>query len=114
MTVAVGAEVEHNLVLYPGIRVLNISTDKASRVRAYVSDSQRDADVARAPGTDPDLSTDHGVLLDFVLPAGDLSWTLSPVVDIHTGDGTNVIPLLIKNNGGTANVNVTLTYVRTE
>lgn len=111
-TAAAGIEEEVDLVLHPGVRVLRVEADKAARVRAYASDAHRDADAAREPGTDP--TGDHGVLLDFVLPAEDLDWWLAPPAQLHTADGTDTIACLVKNDGGTAGVTVTLTYVRTE
>ena len=109
---AAGAEVEHDLNLHPSVRVLAIESTKAARVRAYASDAYRDADAARAVGVDP--AGDHGLLLDFALTADDLAWMLSPTADLYSSDGSSTLRFLVKNDGATVGVTVTLTYVRTE
>jgi hypothetical protein len=74
-----------------------ISADGPCRVRMYLSEAQRDADVARPAGTDP--TGDHGLLLDVVLTAGDLDIGLAPPAllvdpDLHTSEG---IPIRVEN-----------------
>ena len=109
---AAGAEVEVDLNLHPSVRVLAIQSTKAARVRAYASDTYRDADAARAVGIDP--TGDHGLLLDFVLTAADLAWMLSPTADLYSSDGSSTLRFLVKNDADTAGLTATLTYVRTE
>lgn len=109
---AAGAEAEFDVNLVPGCRLLRVQATKACRVRAYPNDAYRDADKVRAPGADP--SGDHGVLFDLRLPATDLDWTMAPAPELYSSDGSSTIPFFIKNEGATANLDVTLTYVRTE
>lgn len=96
-------------------RLFKISTDKAARVRLYATAAQRDADEARAIGTDP--TGDHGLIFEFVTTTLLLSAVLSPFVDgssMESAPSAN-IPISITNLSGTsATVKVDLTYVRTE
>lgn len=101
------------ITLKPGYRVLNIETDRAARVRLYDSTASRTADASRAVGTDP--TGVHGVIVDLVTEAVELSWWLSPVVDGYTVDATDTVPVAITNlSGATDTVTVTLTWVRSE
>lgn len=93
-------------------KLFKIVTDVAARVRVYATNAQRDADAARAIGVDP--TGDHGLLFEFVTTA-DLSWTLSPAVDIVSDAADGVYGLIITNlSGSTDTVAVTLHYIRTE
>lgn len=87
--------------------VLNIVTDRAARVRLYVSTASRDADVARAIGTDP--ADDSGVLMDVVTTASTLDFQLSPVVDGWIASGV-AIPITVTNLSSAHTVATTLTY----
>lgn len=94
-------------------RVFRVAADRACRVRLYTTTAARDADVARAVGTDP--TGDHGVVLDIVFPALVLSYDTSPVVDGWLPGTAGTVPITIDNlSGATSTVAVTLTYVRTE
>jgi Collagen triple helix repeat (20 copies) len=96
-----------------GYRMLQVSTDKAARVRLYTSTGKRDADVARPVGTDP--SGDHGLMLEYVTTASVLAADLSPQVDAFTHDGGASVPYAVTNLSGTTGTIMTiLNYVRTE
>lgn len=110
-TLTPAAEVEVDLTLFAGVRILRVQSTKKARVRAYPSDAYRDSDSARSPGTDP--SGDHGVLMDFNLSSDLDIWT-SPVPELYSADGSSTLRLLVKNQDVTTGLTVTLTYVRNE
>jgi hypothetical protein len=91
-----------------------IETDVPARTRLYTTTTARTADAARAIGDDPDLTTDHGVLMDFVTDSGLLVATLSPLVDGYVPSGSSVPYAVTNLSGGTTVVTVILTYLRTE
>lgn len=96
-----------------GWRAFGLQTNRPARVRVYRTTAQRTADAARAAGTDP--TGDHGVLLDFVTTSGDLDWTLSPAIDMHSGDASSEFPAAVTNLDVVAGaVIATFDYVRTE
>ena len=98
-----------------GYRLYSIQTDRPARVRLYGTTAQRDADLARAVGTDP--AANSGLMLDFVTTPTMLSAALSPLVDganLATTPSTS-IPITVQNlDTATGTVTVTLTYIKTE
>jgi uncharacterized protein DUF4082 len=66
-SLANNAQETGTVTLAKGYRLLRLTTDKAARVRLYSTTAKRDADLARAVGTDP--TGDHGVMFDFVTTA---------------------------------------------
>lgn len=100
-------------VAYRGCRLLHAETDVPARVRMYASADQRDADLDRNIGVDP--LGDHGLLFELITTPEDLSYTLSPKVDVATDDGTLDYYMAITNlSGDPAAVTLTLNLVRTE
>lgn len=94
----------------PGVRIFRVVTNRPARVRLYDTIAHRDADAARAPGTDPEGN--HGVMLDVVTTTELLDLTLSPAVDAHTA---LQIPITIDNlDLITGDTTLTFHYVRTE
>lgn len=114
-SLADGATEVGTIAMATGYRVSKIQTDVPARVRLYATAAQRDADVSRAIGTDP--TGDHGLLLEYVTTASQLTGTLTPVVDGYSLESTpsTGIPITITNLSGAAgSVTTTLTYQRTE
>jgi Major tropism determinant N-terminal domain/Collagen triple helix repeat (20 copies) len=110
-SLAANAEIEVDLPLFVGVRILRVQSTKKARIRAYADDTYRDADAPRLVGVDP--TGDHGVLLDFNLDTDLDIWT-SPVPELYTTDGSSTQRLLVKNQDLTTGLTVTLTYVRNE
>lgn len=116
---ASGASAATGLDVGFGYRLYKIRANKSARVEIYGASAYQTADAGRAIGTDP--TGDHGVILDFVMPAvgsgsSKLDWTLSPMVD-----GANVepvpipvAPVRITNMASTGDITVSFIYVRTE
>lgn len=101
------------IVWAPSIRAFKIETDIPARVRIYATEAQMTADLGRAIGTKP--SGDHGRLFEFVTTAVDLSWTLTPVVDMSSDETDGIFWFSITNRSdSTDTVNLTIHYVRTE
>jgi hypothetical protein len=95
--------------------VLKFTGSCACRIRLYSTAAYRTADAARAPGTDP--TGEHGVMLDIVLPAGNLTWDLSPLAAVTNDDGPAIsdIYYAIQNkSGAAAAVTATLTRITLE
>lgn len=118
-SLASGASAAGGLDIGPGWRILEVRASKSSRLEVYASSADATADAARAIGTDP--TGDHGVMLDFVMPAlgsgtSDLTWRLSPVVDGASMEvvPSRAIPIRVTNMEGTGAVTVAVVYVRTE
>lgn len=98
-----------------GYRLYTIETSRPARVRLYATAAQRDADLARAIGTDP-LSTD-GVMLDFVTIAGSTVYDLGPLVDgvsLEASPDATTAMTVTNLDSGTGTVVVTLGWIRTE
>jgi len=99
----------------PGIRIIQVTTNRIARVRLYDTVAHRTSDAARPVGTPP-VADDgtinyHGVLLDVVTYTGVLDIVLSPAVDVHA---VSPIPITIDNLGATGDTTVTFYYIRTE
>ncbi len=109
-SLAAGARESGVVPMAPGYRLLRLRTDRLARVRLYATAAHRDADAARAIGTDP--TADHGLALDYVTTATSVL-TLSPLVDGFADSAA--VPITVDNRDAAAGtVTVTLTYVRTE
>ena len=84
-------------------------------MRLYTTAAKRDADAARALGTDP--TGDHGVILEVATSADLLGLDLSPLVDGWDGkdEPDGEIPITIDNLDASAGtVTATFTWLRTE
>jgi hypothetical protein len=95
--------------------ILKFTGSCACRIRLYSTAAYRTADAARPPGTDP--TGEHGVMLDIVLPAGNLTWDLSPLAAVTNDDGPPIsdIYYAIQNkSGAAAAVTATLTRITLE
>lgn len=107
-----GADEVGTLALGKSWRAMRVTTDKAARVRLYATAPQRDADRGRAIGVDPVQGTDHGLLMEYVTTAANLSAWLTPEAVGANGD-TPVTPaayITVQNRSGAAGaVTVTIT-----
>lgn len=100
--------------LAPGWRIYKVTTNRPARVRFYTSTTQRSLDLGRDIATDPDLESDHGLLLEVLTATGFLSMELSPEVDGYCPTGI-AVPYAVQNkDAGSGIVTVTLRWVRTE
>jgi len=98
-----------------GYRLLNISTDRACRVRLYTTAAKRTADLARPIGTDVDISTDHGLVFEYVSTGAITDYDLSPLVDgYNPAGGTSVYYSIQNRSGSLGTVVVEFDYIRTE
>ena len=103
------------IALAKSYHLLSITTDRPCRVRLYATVAQRDADAARAIGTDP--TGNHGLMLEYVSTAGVLAATLSPAVDGTNLEAvpTSAVPISIQNlSGSTSTVQVGFVFLGTE
>lgn len=107
-----------SLGLTTGARAIKFEADAECRFRLYMSSADRAADAARPIGTDP--TGDHGLIMEIVTTAGELSFRLSPQVSFSafanpTYPYGNTFYVAIQNlSGGTTTINCILTYVQTE
>lgn len=114
-TLAADATETTAITLRKGYRLYKVETNRPARVRLYATASQRDADVGRARGTDP--TGDHGLVLDYVTTATQLSAALAPAVSGVNMEAvpSTAIPMTVTNLDTVAGtVTVTLTYAPTE
>lgn len=114
-SIADGATQTGVITLGKSSLVLKFTGSCACRIRLYSTAAYRTADAARAPGTDP--TGEHGVMLDIVLPAGNLTWDLSPLAAVTNDDGPAIsdIYYAIQNkSGAAATVTATLTRITLE
>ncbi len=72
-----------------------IDVDTGVRVRLYATEAQQLADYSRPLGTDPDPTTDHGLIYEFASEENATMY-MSPVV-IGADFGTTGIPITINN-----------------
>lgn len=89
-----------------------IVADRACRVRIYQTAAYQTADAARAIGVDP--TGEHGVLLDAVIEASNLTLDLSPIAALCDGESprTGDLNISITNmSGSTHTVAVTFTIL---
>ena len=76
--------------VHPGWRAFKVITNRPARVRVYASEAYQMAEdeIERPIGRDP--VGDHGLLFELVTTVEQLSYTLSPVVDMLSGDGGSI------------------------
>ena len=96
-------------------RLLGVQSNRPCRIRIYASTAQRDADVLRAIGVDPNQGSDHGLVFEYITAVGLLSASLSPTVDFADINRDQSIPYNITNLDSVTGVcTVTLTLTVTE
>lgn len=108
-----GSYVAEDLELFPSVRVIKVLTNHPARVRVYATEAQRDADLLRSIGVEP--VGNHGRLFELVTSLTNLSYTLTPVVDLSSDDDTGVFWVTVTNLSDAAfAIATTFNFVRTE
>jgi hypothetical protein len=111
-SLAVNATENSTKAFSAAYRLLNITTDRACRVRLYTTSAKRTADASRAIGADP--TGDHGLVFEFVATAAVTDYDLTPLVDGYCPTGTDVYYAIENRSSGTSTVVVTFDWIRTE
>jgi len=114
ITVAAGAEASVNLALATGFTIWKITTDKAARIRLYSTTADRTADTSRSASTAPTAGV--GLITEVITTASLLSVPMTPPQSGASleSPASSDIPALIKNNGATSDVVLTITWTRAE
>jgi len=113
-SLADAAEADLDITGFKSYALLTITTDRAARVRLYVSAATRTADASRAEGVDP--TSDAGLIAE-VITTGSETVTISPGAYGFNLESTptTTIPCRVTNkSGGTATVQVTLNILQLE
>jgi hypothetical protein len=112
-SLAAGASEAGTIDLGRSYRLMTISTSAPARVRLYTTTAKRDADAARALGTDP--TGDHGLMLEVASTPTVLAMDLSPTVDGFTTGGSTAVPYTVTNaSGSAAAIAVSFLWIRCE
>ena len=114
VTVAAGAEASVDLTLHTAFNLWKIETNKAARIRIYTSAAERTADTSRAVGVAP--AEGAGLITEVITTSGLLEVPMCPAqigASLETTPSSS-IPALIKNNGTSSNVTLTITWSRAE
>ena len=103
-TVTPNTEINVDVTMQKSAIAYWIQTTVPARVRAYSRASYRTADVARSIDDDPELASDHGLLMEIATGAELLSMSLVPAVHLYNRDvsTSNIIYFRIENRGATA------------
>jgi len=75
-SLAPGAAEQGSFTVPPSFTLFHLATDYPARVRVYLSEAYRTADLSRPVSQDP--AGDHGCILEVVTTAGVLGMALSP------------------------------------
>jgi len=113
-SLANAAQADLNITGFKSYALLAITTDRAARVRLYVSAATRTADASRAEGVDP--TSDAGLITE-VITTGAETVIISPGAYGFNLEGTptTTIPCRVTNkSGGTSTVNVQLNILQLE
>jgi hypothetical protein len=103
-----GANVSVNM-LAKFYEIIQITSDRAARVRSYSRAAYRTADVTRAIGTDP--VGEHGLMSEFVVEASNLTLDCSPIPKgMNLDDLTSTQHFFYVENLSGATSTVTLTF----
>jgi len=113
-SLADAAEADLDITGFKSYALLAITTDRAARVRLYVSDATRTADASRAEGVDP--TSDAGLIAEVITTGAD-TVIISPGAYGFNLESTptTTIPCRVTNKSGvTATVQVTLNILQLE
>ena len=112
-SLASGASGVLGIGLGPNWRLQRISASQSMRVRLYAASADQFADAGRAIGVDP--YGDHGLYAEVVIPAGQLSYRLTPQVDGSSYEGVQQAnPLTVTRMAASgAAATVAFEYMRT-
>jgi hypothetical protein len=109
-----GSQVDLDITGFKSYGLLSITTDRAARVRLYVSSATRSADVSRAEGVDP--TSDAGLIAE-VITTGAETVIISPGAFGFNLEvvPTSIIPCRVTNKSGSSStVQVDLNIVQLE
>ena len=113
-SLADAAEADLDITGFKSYALLAITTDRAARVRLYVTSATRTADASRAEGVDP--TSDAGLIAE-VITTGAQTVIISPGAFGFNLEGTPTtnIPCRVTNkSGGTSTVQVDLNILQLE
>lgn len=114
ITVTAGQEVSVNIPLASAFHLWYFEADKECRFRLYTTTAERSADQLRDETTAPDPGT--GLITEIITNSTLLQVPMCPVqsgASLATTPTSN-IPALIRNDGGTNNVELTIIWTRAE
>jgi len=113
-SLADGAEADLDITGFKAYALLFITTDRAARVRLYVTAATRTADAARAEGVDP--TSDAGLIAE-VITTGAETVIISPGAygfNLESSTTTNIPCRVTNKSGSTSTVQVTLGVLQLE
>ena len=113
-SLADAAEADLDITGFKSYALLSITTDRAARVRLYVTDATRTADASRAEGVDP--TSDAGLIAEVITTGAD-TVIISPGAFGFNLEGTptTTIPCRVTNkSGGASTVQVDLNILQLE
>ena len=113
-SLADGAEADLDITGFKAYTLMAITTDRAARVRLYVTAATRTADAARAEGVDP--TSDAGLIAE-VITTGAETVIISPGAygfNLESSTTTNIPCRVTNKSGGTSTVQVDLLILQLE
>jgi len=113
-SLADAAQADLDITGFKAYALLTISTDRAARVRLYVSAATRTADASRAEGTDP--TSDAGLIAE-VITTGAQTVIISPGAygfNLESSPTTTIPCRVTNKSGSTSTVQVTLNVLQLE
>ena len=113
-SLADAAQADLDITGFKAYALLTISTDRAARVRLYVSAATRTADASRVEGTDP--TSDAGLIAE-VITTGAQTVIISPGAygfNLESSPTTTIPCRVTNKSGSTSTVQVTLNVLQLE
>ena len=113
-SLADAAEADLDITGFKSYALLTITTDRAARVRLYVTAATRTADASRAEGVDP--TSDAGLIAE-VITTGAETVIISPGAygfNLESSPTTTIPCRVTNKSGGTSTVQVSLNLVQLE
>ena len=113
-SLADAAEADLDITGFKSYALLAITTDRAARVRLYVTDATRTADASRAEGVDP--TSDAGLIAE-VITTGAETVIISPGAfgfNLESSPTTTIPCRVTNKSGGTSTVQVDLNILQLE
>jgi len=113
-SLADAAEADLDITGFKSYALLTITTDRAARVRLYVSAATRTADASRAEGTDP--TSDAGLIAEVITTGAD-TVIISPGAygfNLESSPTTTIPCRVTNKSGGTSTVQVDLNILQLE
>ena len=113
-SLADAAQADLDITGFKSYALLTITTDRAARVRLYVSAATRTADASRAEGVDP--TSDAGLIAE-VITTGAETVIISPGAigfNLESSPTTNIPCRVTNKSGGTSTVQVGLNILQLE